>query len=253
MSYILEALRRAQDQRELPSSSPAPQIETEDGRPVLRTRRRLSPALLPALIGAGMASLVLVAGWWLLRDPEQHAVPASAAAAPVAAQVLAPAAALFAPPAEPAISSLDDLTPPTDNGYPPVEGEVETWASADEDFDQLPTAPEPSASSQESRDNPETDAPLPESAMQSQTIVLEPPPQPAVPRLSEMPEAFRRTFPKLHFEVHAYDDDPAKRFVMLNGRRYRENETLSEGLLISEITPAGVIFSYQNEMVLISP
>ena len=72
----------------------------------------------------------------------------------------------------------------------------------------------------------------------------------APPLLRDMPPAFRARFPALTLQVHVYDEDPEKRWVMIDNRRYRESGTLENGPTIVEITPDGVIFELQGEQVL---
>jgi len=50
--------------------------------------------------------------------------------------------------------------------------------------------------------------------------------------------------PDLHLDIHVYSAKPADRFVFINMSRYRENATLTEGPLVREITPEGVILEY---------
>jgi general secretion pathway protein B len=50
--------------------------------------------------------------------------------------------------------------------------------------------------------------------------------------------------PDLHLDIHVYSSTPAKRFVFINMSRYRENERLTEGPEVREITPDGVILEH---------
>ncbi len=51
---------------------------------------------------------------------------------------------------------------------------------------------------------------------------------------------------ELHLDIHVYSDTPADRFVFINMAKHRENSRLTEGPLVREITPEGVILSYQG-------
>lgn len=50
--------------------------------------------------------------------------------------------------------------------------------------------------------------------------------------------------PDLHLDIHVYSAQPAERFVFVNMNKYREQATLSEGPLVKEITPDGVILEH---------
>jgi general secretion pathway protein B len=57
--------------------------------------------------------------------------------------------------------------------------------------------------------------------------------------------------PDMHLDIHVYSGDAADRFVFVNMSKYKENATLSEGPVVSEITPDGVILSYQGSRFLL--
>jgi general secretion pathway protein B len=50
--------------------------------------------------------------------------------------------------------------------------------------------------------------------------------------------------PDLHLDLHVFDGRPGDRFVFINMSKYGENATLSEGPLVAEIVPEGVILEY---------
>jgi general secretion pathway protein B len=50
--------------------------------------------------------------------------------------------------------------------------------------------------------------------------------------------------PDMHVDIHVYSGTPANRFVFINMSKYAENSTLSEGPLVREITPDGVVLDY---------
>jgi general secretion pathway protein B len=57
--------------------------------------------------------------------------------------------------------------------------------------------------------------------------------------------------PDMHLDIHVYSGDAADRFVFVNMSKYKENATLAEGPVVSEITPDGVILSYQGSRFLL--
>lgn len=67
---------------------------------------------------------------------------------------------------------------------------------------------------------------------------------------NSMPDAFRSAFPQLRLDVHVYDAEPDRRWVMINGTKYVEGLTLSEGPIIDEISENGVIYRYRGELTL---
>jgi general secretion pathway protein B len=143
------------------------------------------------------------------------------------------------------VASLDDLTQGTVEDLPPVTA-----------MPTEPVAAEPEPAPAESAAQAETEA---EPAPQEQAAppTAEPAP-PAIPpaltqqapvrKLREMPPDYRADFPALTVEVHVFE--PGRRFVMVNGRRYREGERLAEGPQIVEIVRDGIVLEYRGERVL---
>jgi general secretion pathway protein B len=72
-------------------------------------------------------------------------------------------------------------------------------------------------------------------------------PPPEVPvRDLRLPREVRERLPALLLTVHIYDSDPAKRFVMINARKYREGDQTRQDVLVEEILPDGVVLSYEG-------
>jgi general secretion pathway protein B len=52
--------------------------------------------------------------------------------------------------------------------------------------------------------------------------------------------------PALRVDLHVYAAKPEERFVLINMHRMHEGETLPEGVRVESITPEGVVLSYQG-------
>jgi general secretion pathway protein B len=50
--------------------------------------------------------------------------------------------------------------------------------------------------------------------------------------------------PDLHLDIHVYSEHPAERFIFVNMSKYREQGRLTEGPVVKEITPEGVILEH---------
>ncbi len=61
----------------------------------------------------------------------------------------------------------------------------------------------------------------------------------------ELPDAIRAEVPEIRFSVLVYDNDPARRFVLVDGQRLGEGDSAQPGLVVQEIRRDGVIFSYR--------
>ncbi|WP_114280127.1 general secretion pathway protein GspB [Thioalbus denitrificans] len=73
-------------------------------------------------------------------------------------------------------------------------------------------------------------------------------PQPAaarIPWLEELPGEVRRALPGLSINVHVYNREPARRFVLIGMRKYREGQRIGEdGPVVERITPEGMVIDY---------
>jgi general secretion pathway protein B len=59
------------------------------------------------------------------------------------------------------------------------------------------------------------------------------------------------SLPDMHLDIHVYSGQPEDRFVFINMSKYKERNTLTEGPLVKEITPQGVILEYGSTVFLL--
>ena len=76
-------------------------------------------------------------------------------------------------------------------------------------------------------------------------IVDLPPEEPK--RLGELPTGFVDRLPKLNIDIHSYDKEGRRSYVLINLQKYREGDYLAEGPLLSEIRPDGVVLEHMGE------
>ena len=244
MSYILDALTKAAQQRDrqvpvvLRLLSPAPRPRA----PWRNTSGRLLAALA---VNAVLLAAVLI--WWLRpASVTMSAEPMAAAPEPVAAS--APP-----PPAPPAASArpLVKLEPLPSAGIkaeklvPPIPepGTAATVAPARPSESQAtasqaiaPPAPAPSVAAA-----PPPALPRPRSSTPAIQATTPPPAPSTAPRAPAPPEAAG-----LRLEALIYAETPAERMVFINGRRYREGDSIDGRLKIEEIREDSVELSDQG-------
>lgn len=94
--------------------------------------------------------------------------------------------------------------------------------------------------------------PQPAAAAPSPVFVPPPAPAPApvkasgVPEWNELPLEFRSGFNLPHIDVHVYSDEPGRRFILVDLQRFREGETLDSGAVLEEILPDSIQLYYQG-------
>lgn len=245
MSLILDALRKSEAERQ---RGQAPGLFVQQALPP-RRRRRLPAAWL----GLGAALLAVAALAWVGRDwlsgraGRTADAPAAAplAAAPPSHAPSSPAGAttVAAPPPASAPATVPAAAGDTPSAPQP---QMPAPAPAPD-----PAAPAPGASPIEGY---EVDARPPNEIPATPDLREAPEPKPAppagesgaLPRIADLPAAERAALPPLKLSMHVYAEDPAQRFVILDGRRLAEGGVLAEGVLVQSIGREGLVLSVQG-------
>jgi general secretion pathway protein B len=259
MSYILEALRKSDQQRQRGAAPTLLAVQTTEVAPKQPTL--LAYGLLAAvLVGAGV-----VIGWLRPWQTEQAAPepPKSFAAKPLESTPREP---------EPAPSAAAPQTSAPELQTTQAEPAPSEMAPQAKLQGKLKTATRPveaaSASSEKTprpkgnlpvRAKPETDGPPREADAAAPGRAAAPAPErpvdlaaanaageQAVISMAELPPQIREALPAMTISVHGYSDNPAGRLVGINSRILREGDSVVPGLELQQITPDGMIFSYKG-------
>jgi general secretion pathway protein B len=67
-----------------------------------------------------------------------------------------------------------------------------------------------------------------------------------VPYWDDLSLEFRSSLVLPHIDVHVYDDDSARRFILVDLQKYREGETLESGAVVEEINETSLQLYYQG-------
>lgn len=65
-------------------------------------------------------------------------------------------------------------------------------------------------------------------------------------RESRLPPEVQERLPSFLLTVHLFDTDPAKRMVIIDGRRLRQGDATRSGILVEEIFPDGVALAFEG-------
>ena len=230
MSYILDALRKSDQQRR---RGAAPTLLAGQAMAVAPKQPAFLAYGLPAavLVGAGM-----VIGWLRPWQPEQ--------AAPGRAELVA-AKPLESTPRQPASAPSEMAPQPRpeqrlQNATPPAQAAPAL----------VPTKPQLPA-----RAKPETDGTSREAAGAVPKKTAKQPVGTAaadaarvqtVVSMADLPLSVQQELPAMTISVHVYSGDPGKRLVGINNRMLREDEHVVPGLKLEQITPDGMIFGYKG-------
>lgn len=74
---------------------------------------------------------------------------------------------------------------------------------------------------------------------------------PDLPSFDALPPELRQNLPALHLDVHGYAANPRDRFVVINLKRYRIGDTLTEGPRVVDIVPQGAVLEFQGTTFLL--
>ncbi|MEO8155613.1 MAG: general secretion pathway protein GspB [Rhizobacter sp.] len=220
MSYILDALRRADSERErgaVPSLH-AKQVpaaladDEEDG-----DRGRSQP-LLWAVIGLSVVLAAVLAWLFLGRDSPPETV---VMAVPAAVQ---PAVTVASPPLS--LQPVPQVLPQS------MPTPVEVTAAPAAALPPVQHAPQRKAA------RPASKAPAPTA---SAAVV-----EPRVYALNELPEEIRRELPSLAVGGAMYSDQASSRMLILNGQVFHEGDKVSANLVLEQIKLKSAVLAYKS-------
>lgn len=268
MSYILEALKKSQQEREL---GHVPTLQTvtftvdEDGpRPNLW--------ILLAVLLAALA--VVIALYSALRTgsprAERAATISSGTEMTQSAELLHDAGGSRRSTEDPtsARPAAAAASPRRSAAEPPLQPEsADARASAPDIVIEKPaTSAKPKRQVRESKASPPPSAPAAgerpgkvppeliadieafkrEVSEQSSATGDEKPEAKIAPQDLRLPRDVRARLPELLMSAHIYDKDPSKRFVLINGLKTREGEESREAITVEQILPDGAILSFEG-------
>ena len=222
MSYILDALKKADAEREREG---VPSLHTQHGHATDAADRTgqgpVSTAVgLQWAMGGVAAGLVLLAGvWWLKAQPES---PATTTPPPTAAVTAAP-------PMPPVVMPAPQAASPGDGRMAPGEATTESVRR---------TAPNRVDANKPANTPPSTSALHVDASLRDA-------PRRVVP-VAELPDDVRRELPALSIGGAMHSDVPANRMLVLNGNVFHEGDQPAPGLVLEEIKLKSAVFRFKD-------
>jgi general secretion pathway protein B len=206
MSFILDALKKSEQQRQLGTT---PNLQFAQLTPVAPKR--------PSAFNYGLLAIVLLAAGvmigllrpWQTEQMPTESVPITREAPVTIPQQAAPAPLEMSP-------ELPGTMKPN-NPAPANDGTTSAAASI----------PDKSIS--------ESSANITSLASEQAAISFD-----------DLPIQVQRQFPELSIQLHSYSSKTDERLVYINSTRMREGESVMPGLVLEQITPDGMIFSYKG-------
>ena len=220
MSYILDALRKADQQRR---RGAAPTLLTLQPSAVVRKR--------PAYLKYGLLAVVLIGAGvvigWLRPWQTERAVPArpeTVAVKPIESK----------PIEQKPLESTSRQSAPVQSQVP-AQATPESSALAKPQTDGLPSEANAPVLGRAATP-PERRVDIAAADAAGETVIA----------MEKLPLSIRQELPKMTISVHAYSDTPENRLVGIGSRILREGDYVVPGLQLEEITPDGMILSYRG-------
>nr|WP_315261587.1 general secretion pathway protein GspB [uncultured Duganella sp.] len=216
MSYILEALKKAQAERQLGNAPTlhAPTLQGAQQRPAAR----FSVPMLAAVVGMAAVIGVLLVLVWRPAEPVAPAAAVAPASAPqrTVQRPSAPQAAAAAAEPKPLPAPVADLPP-----------SVANLARA--------TASVPAAA-------PAATTSTPLAAPSRPAVAAEE----AVANLRELPEPIQRAIPAVTVGGYIYSRNAADRLLLVDKVLRREGEEVAPGLILEKLQPKEAVFNFKG-------
>lgn len=231
MSYLMDALRKAERERNIGRVPDA--VTNEYATAYIPARKRLHwlPVLLGGLI---LLNLVMLTAFWFGSRGGGSAQPVSTP-----------------PPASPPAAAAPSASSPA------TEESAAAPVAPAQPAAQMPRAVQPADKTLPSRppESAATEAPRPESAAPA---VVEESPQPVqpfetddfmeepVPAYTGLDARQKSRIPAQSVNGHLYSSIPGRSFVLLNGKRYGEGQRTAEGPAVVYIDEEGAVLDFQG-------
>ena len=214
MSFILDALKKSESERQQQAPAAFATVPSSESGP-------RAPRWLWLLGGLLVINLIVLLGLILGSGDEPSGTPTTVGV------------------------TTDDSSPRSTAGFAEQIEAAKRIESQRQTRTSNITAQQPVASSarpgadQAATFNPPVAAPAPEPAMAN------------LPTIYELQANGALTLPELHLDIHVFSETPEDRFVFINMSKQREKSQLSEGPVVREITPDGVILEHSGTTFLL--
>ena len=230
MSYILDALRRADAERE---RGAVPGLHAQAGTAAAAAVADASAFGATALrwgLGAAALTALALLGWLALHRPDTAAPVVVAVAVPAAATPATAPAALPAPLAAPAAAPLLPAPRPASPLAAPPRPAALARAAA----------PPPTALAA-----PAARAAVPAAAA-AVDIAAPAPADARIPDLKDLPDALRRELPALAIGGASYSENPANRMLIVNGQVFHEGDRIAPDHVLEQIRLKSAVLRFRG-------
>lgn len=221
MSYILEALKKSQAERQLGS---APSIHTLP-IPTATASHGAADRTPWLLAGAGLLLALAVGVMWWRQAPAPAPVPVVQSAAPVVIAAAPQPATIVVPPS-PVPAPAPVAVPAAPKAAPAPVRPAHVSPSY---VPPIPPAVKPA---------PPVPAPVPEPVAAA--------PEENLPMQAQLPADVQGQLPRVTFGGYMYSKNPADRLLLIDKVLRREGEEVAPGLILEQLQPRSAVMNYRG-------
>jgi general secretion pathway protein B len=254
MSYILEALKKAESERKLGS------VPNMHAQPLAAASAGATPLWRNPILWSALVALLLIAvaiAWfapWRADRPSADIASVASLPQQTSSGSVDMQAKPEQPPAAPQIPAPQTAAPQAaaPAASPPVSRETplaqsaSSRALAQDASPAEPAKPKPAA---KKKSEPEKAPVASEAAARKAELAATAPAQAQesyVPSARELPENIQREIPALTVGGYIYSSVPAERSVLINNRLLREGSEIAPGLMLEKMLPKEAVLNYRG-------
>ncbi len=236
MSYILDALRKSEQQRR-------PGAASRPSGAVHNVSIPMPGGGWLLLIGFILLVGILTAAFFFWRNTVNSVavlVPEPASVSTASAQIVETL---------PATTIEKNVATPAESATAPLSAKNESSVGDLADEAQVPVRTKPKAKlkSKSVTKHPAAKAVTTSALAPQKNIPATPIASDHTPLLQQMPQEFQRALPPLAVSIHVYSQDAAQRILFINNREYHVGDKINGSVRVEEIVPDGTVLSYQGE------
>jgi general secretion pathway protein B len=246
MSYILDALKRADAERE---RGAAPGLHTRHQLPAGSAGIPSERRLVWMVVAAGLTLIVLAIVFWFWRAPDAPPVAVlQPAASPMPNMVVQEPPTVFLAPVPPA-APVAPSTPIAPVPIVVAEAPVTRAKQAEKSSQKVVTAQPATLSAPARSTDAVAVAPTaaPASVAAAVTTSLPHSARPAsTTLLSDLPTELRSQIPKITITGSVYSDSPAQRLLLVNNLVLSQGGQVTPDMKLEEVQPRSSVFSFKG-------
>lgn len=242
MSYILDALKKSEQERQRGNVPDIKAVHNSPAKPVMESRRSwwLYLFILVLLVNGAIFAVVYLgdAGKETATQHSQEPNLAALGNEQESNMATAPVVEAVQPQSSATTTPVEQTPPPSASEEPAQQPQKQPRVifskepldmSTDIPDTQAALASSPSAKQDEAITLDKDDANVNEAVL-----------------IAELPESVRQKIPNIEFAGHVYSTSVERRSVMINGKKMREGDVVGSGLILQAITPEGAEFEYEG-------